>query len=176
MNGRYKYSGGNDRARIWAYWIPTSRLRPHSYGRYRSSRRYHSTNNIIIFVVWHYGYTDLKLLKKFLEAQGHTGILPTDRNCISLLKPFHNNLTVAPRGLEAFPLRPELLFPIFFPRHELIGLNHRALEDTLQTRLLALAFDELCKPIKERQEDWRPHHLAQVTQTTITSYLERKRN
>jgi hypothetical protein len=128
-----------------------------------------------IFIVWHYAKTDLQILRDFLEAEGHTGILPKDKNCISLLKPFQDNLKVAPNGLKAFPLRLELLFPIFFPRHDLIGLNHRALEDTLQTRLLALAFDELCKPTKERSENWRPAHLARVTQTSITDFYQHEK-
>ncbi|KAI8951904.1 hypothetical protein F4801DRAFT_578005 [Xylaria longipes] len=91
-------------------------------------------------------------------------------------KSFHDNLMVAPRGLEAFPLRLELLFPIFFPRHDLIGLNHRALEDALQTRLLALAFDELCKSREERNENWRPEHLAPVTQTSIMDFYQREKD
>ncbi|KAJ3512791.1 hypothetical protein NM208_g15276 [Fusarium decemcellulare] len=123
-----------------------------------------------IFIVWHYGKADLRLLREFLEAEGHTGILPKNKNCISLLRPYHDNLRVAPRGLRTFPLKLEILFPIFFPRHDLIGLNHRALEDTLQTRLLALAFDELCKPIEEREENWQPEDLTLKSQTCITDF------
>ncbi|KAI0456448.1 hypothetical protein F5B21DRAFT_522591 [Xylaria acuta] len=127
-------------------------------------------------IVWHYGKADLQTLRDFLEREGHTGILPKNKNCISLLKPFHDNLTMALRGLKAVLLRLELLFPIFFLRHDLVGLNHRALEDALQTRLLALAFDELCKPTEERNENLRPEHLAPVAQTSTIDFYQREKD
>ncbi|KAI0534206.1 hypothetical protein GGR58DRAFT_505549 [Xylaria digitata] len=73
---------------------------------------------------------------------------------------------------KAFPLRLELQFQIFFRRRDLIGLNRRALEDALQTRLLPLAFDELCGPTEERNENWRPENLAPVAQTSIMDFYQ----
>lgn len=80
---------------------------------------------------------------------------------------------MAPRSLEAFPLRLELLFSICFPLHDLIESNHRALEDMdLANGVLALAFDELYKPTEEQNENWRPKHLAPVTQTSIVDFYQ----
>ena len=63
------------------------------------------------------------------------------------------------------------MFPLVFPRHSLIGLNHRALEHCLQTRLLSLAFDELCKPINRRAAQWRPENVAKIAQTSLLDWL-----
>jgi len=128
------------------------------------------TNTIIL--VWHVGRSDLRILRRFLESAGHYGILPRDENCISLLQLFRTNLSVAPLGLKTFPLKLEILFPIFFPSHHLIGLNHRALEDCLQTRLLSLAFDELCKPVTQRRGEWRPENVCNIAQTTLLGWLQ----
>ncbi|OCK93026.1 uncharacterized protein K441DRAFT_153431 [Cenococcum geophilum 1.58] len=125
-----------------------------------------------IILVWHVGRSDLRILRRFLESAGHHGILPRDENCISLLQLFRTNLSVAPLGLKTFPLKLEILFPIFFPRHHLIGLNHRALEDCLQTRLLSLAFDELCKPVTQRRGKWRPENVGNIAQTTLLGWLQ----
>ena len=53
------------------------------------------------------------------------------------LIPFiHANLD-APPGRNIFPAKLEIVFPLLFPLHQLVGMNHNALPDCLQTRLLA---------------------------------------
>ena len=95
-----------------------------------------------IILVWHISKFDLTLLRDFLESAGHSGILPPHENCIPMIKLFRANLPVGPSGYPSFPLSLELLFPTLYPRHSLIGLNHRALEDAQQTRLVCMAFEK----------------------------------
>lgn len=35
-----------------------------------------------------------------------------------------------------------------------------------------MAFDELCKPIEERGEEWQPDDVANSTQTSILYWLQ----
>lgn len=126
-----------------------------------------------VILVWHTGRTDLRILRRFLESSGHDVLLPPVENCIPLLHLFRTNLSMASPGPKKFPLSLEVLFPILFPRHDLVGLNHRALEDSLQTRLLSLAFDELCKPVKQRGGKWRPENITHIAQTSLVSWLQK---
>ena len=84
------------------------------------------------FLTWHQAPTDLKLLRRFLGSAGYTDILPLDKNCVPLIPIFRPNCQEA----KSFPLALEVLFPVMFPRHNLIGLNHQALVDCQQTRLV----------------------------------------
>ena len=59
-----------------------------------------------------------------------------------------------------------------YPWHHLVGLNHWALEDCQQTWLVCMAFDELCKPIEERGEEWQPDDVANSTQMSILYWLQ----
>ncbi|KAM6533557.1 hypothetical protein FALCPG4_006530 [Fusarium falciforme] len=83
------------------------------------------------------------------------------------------NLKEAPPGRGCFPLALEFLFPLLYPRHHLIGLNHRTLEDCLQTRLLSIAFDELCRPAAEREGGWRPENFVKIAQTSLLGWLNK---
>lgn len=89
-------------------------------------------NPDIIFLVWHFRPDDLRILRKFLESHGQRGILPTDENCVMMPKWIRQNL---PRisGNKFFPVALEVFFSLFYPHHDLVGLNHRALIDCLQT-------------------------------------------
>ena len=125
-----------------------------------------------IILVYHKSPFDLRILRGFLESAGYHGILPPDENCIPLLQLLRPNLSVAPLGHKGFPLSLEVLFPIMYPRHQLVGLNHQALEDCQQTRLVCMAFDQLCKPIAERGEEWQPDGVASSAQTSILDWLQ----
>lgn len=86
---------------------------------------------------------------------------------------FRRSLSVAPEGFKAFPMSLEILFPVFYPGHSLVGLNHRAQEDCLQTRLLLLAYEEICKPVLERGKQWVSENIAPVSQqSTITRWFQ----
>jgi len=61
-----------------------------------------------------------------------------------------------------------------YPRHQLIGLNHQALVDCEQTRLVCMAFDELCRPIEERGEDWQSDTVVGSAQLSILNWLQDK--
>ncbi|OIW27556.1 hypothetical protein CONLIGDRAFT_645810 [Coniochaeta ligniaria NRRL 30616] len=108
-----------------------------------------------IFLAWHTGATDLRLLRELLEKAGHTGILPPDENCIPLLRSFMPNRRFAPKGVK-FSMSLEVLFPVMYPEHDLVGQNHQALVDYQQTSLVCEAFDQLCKPVAERDARWQP--------------------
>lgn len=86
------------------------------------------TQDTVIFV-YHKSTFDLRILRDFLESAGYHRILPPDEKCIPLLQLLHPNLLVGPPGRKRFPLALQILFPIMNPRHYLVGLNHRALED-----------------------------------------------
>ncbi|KAM7201983.1 hypothetical protein V8F33_002990 [Rhypophila sp. PSN 637] len=68
-----------------------------------------------IFIVWHYASTDLRLIRNFLEEENYTGILPEDRNCISLLKPFDRNLNSGPAGPQGLPTQTRDTFSHLLP-------------------------------------------------------------
>src|SRR5215470_18057714 len=85
-----------------------------------------NTNTIIL--TWHKGPNDLRILREFLEFNGHdmANTLPKDDNCIYMVPHFARNLGMLPSG-KHFPCKLEVLFPLFFPRHRLVGKNHHAL-------------------------------------------------
>lgn len=123
-------------------------------------------NQDTIILVWSLGKYDLTLLRNFLESAGYSGILPPDENCIPMVQLFRKNLPVGPPGYSSFPLKLEILFPILYPRHSLIGFNHHALQDTQQTRLVWMAFDELCKP------KWQPDTVTNTAQKTLLNWVQ----
>ena len=59
----------------------------------------------------------------------------------------HVRANVPPPNGKPFPATLSTIFPILFPRHELVGRNHRALVDYQQTRLVTTAFEEFAKSI-----------------------------
>lgn len=93
-----------------------------------------------LILVYHLSTTDLKLLGELLESAGHIGILPPDEKCIPLIQLLRPNLSTEPPGYQRVPLALELLFPIMYPRHSLVGLNHQVLVDCQETRLVCMAF------------------------------------
>ncbi|KAH7328011.1 hypothetical protein B0I35DRAFT_6299 [Stachybotrys elegans] len=127
-----------------------------------------------MILVWHTSTRDLDILKGFLESAGYTGILPPKENCIPLIQVMRMNLSEGAAGYRMFPLGLEVLFPVMWPRHSLIGLNHQALVDCQQTRLICMGFDELCRPIEERGAEWRPETVAKTAQTSLDSWLQKK--
>jgi hypothetical protein len=51
---------------------------------------------------------------------------------------------------KAFTTKLDMLFPLLFARHELVGKNHRALPDIMILRLMILLLIQLQKPPLER--------------------------
>ncbi len=129
------------------------------------------TPNTIV-PVYHKSAYDLRILRQFLESAGYSGILPSNENCIPLLQLLRPNLQeVLPGGVKV-SLALEHLFPIMYPRSELVGLNHQALIDCQQTRLDCMAFDELCKPIEDRGEEWNPGTVSRPNTASILEWLK----
>jgi hypothetical protein len=89
-------------------------------------------------LVWHSTYYDLTLLTNFLESARANSLLPSRANCVRLVP--HVRANVSPHNGKPFPATLSTIFPILFPRHELVGRNHRALVDCQQTRLVMTAF------------------------------------
>jgi len=52
-------------------------------------------------------------------------------------------------------------------------MNHNALPDCLQTRLLMLDIEELLKPCEER-EGWKPEVLAKSSQLDLRNFMVTK--
>lgn len=129
-------------------------------------------NEDTIFLVYHTGYFDLTLLRELLQTAGYYGILPPNKNCIPMINVIRPNFSKEKVQGKAFPLKLGILFPTMFPSHPLVGLNHQALEDCQQTRLVCQAFDELCKPIKERKAEWHPADVASLPQKPITDWFQ----
>ncbi|KAF2187476.1 hypothetical protein K469DRAFT_725428 [Zopfia rhizophila CBS 207.26] len=124
-----------------------------------------------IFLVWHKHPMDLRLLREFLESSGYDNILPPDENCISLIQLYRENLFKDVPKDQWFWLRLEVVFPLMFPRHDLVGLNHQALVDCQQTRLIYEGANQLCKPVEERGHEWRPDTVARSSQTSILDWV-----
>jgi hypothetical protein len=97
-----------------------------------------------VILVWHSTYYDLTLLTNFLEFVGANSLLPSRANCVRLVP--HVRANVSPHNGKPFPATLSTIFPILFPRHELVGRNHRALVDCQQSRLVMTAFEEFAKP------------------------------
>ena len=70
--------------------------------------------------------------------------------------PYGKNLPKT-SGQRRCPLALEILFPLLFKAHELVGKNHRALADALQLRLMVKLFEELCKPLGKRDLSFLPN-------------------
>jgi hypothetical protein len=67
--------------------------------------------------------------------------MPPDKNCIPLINIIHSTLPMVRKNL--FPIRLEHLFPVMYPGHEYVGLNHAALIDCRQTRLVCEGVEQL---------------------------------
>ena len=91
--------------------------------------------------------------------------------CIPLINLLRPNIFKGTPKDQRFSLILEVLFLLIYPRHHLIGLNHQALVDYQQTRLVCKSFDELCKPIGERGEKWQPETVARASQTSNLNWL-----
>jgi hypothetical protein len=125
-------------------------------------------------IVYHKSAFDLKLLRRYLESGGYFDLLPLDTNCIMMANILRPQLRDRLLGGKKVPLRLEVLFPLMYPRHSLVGLNHQALVDCQQTRLICMAYEELCKPIAERGEEWHPDTMARSAQRSILDWFQGK--
>jgi len=93
---------------------------------------------------WHQSYTDLVLLQEFLQSGGYDDILPPNERCVRIIPQYRHHLPRSSTG-KLFSARLDVLFPILFAGHELVGRNHHALQDAQQLRLMALLLIELQK-------------------------------
>lgn len=75
---------------------------------------------------------DLELLQRFLQSAGYGRVLPSNKYCVWLIPFIRANLD-APPGRNIFPAKLEIVFPLLFPLHQFVGVNHNALPDCLQT-------------------------------------------
>jgi hypothetical protein len=97
-----------------------------------------------ILFVWHTNYFDLTLLVEWLAENGYHNLLPPRENCIRMVNLYRENLG------EGCSLKLDLVFPMIFEGHALVGQNHRAVSDCQQLRLMVQLFEQLCKPASER--------------------------
>jgi hypothetical protein len=125
-----------------------------------------------IILVYHKTRMDLKILRQLLESQGYDSILPPDEYYFPLIQLLRTNMFQGLSKDQQFPLKLEVVFLIMFPRHELIGLNHQALVDCQQTRLVCKAIDELGRPTRERGGKWQPDSVAKSAQLSILNWLQ----
>lgn len=100
-----------------------------------------SVNPNTLLMTWHQNKTDLVLLRRFLENAGYDNRLPPDENCIPMIPQFRKNVARLP-GSKRVPLNLEVVSPLMFPGHELVGRNHQAMADALQLRLVTMAFEK----------------------------------
>jgi hypothetical protein len=97
-----------------------------------------------VIVVCHQSTTDLDLLRELLESAGYYNVLPPKANCITMIPQFREGL---PRKFTA---KIDILFPLLFAGHHLVGANHRAGPDIKMLRLMTLLLIQLQKPPAER--------------------------
>ncbi|KAL9610086.1 MAG: hypothetical protein Q9167_005194 [Letrouitia subvulpina] len=86
---------------------------------------------------------------------------------VTLILTWQQNMLRLPKR-RLFPLKLELVFPLLFPGHELVGRNHEALVDALQLRLLTQIFERNCQRLEDR-ESWPTY---QPSQTTLDDWLD----
>lgn len=127
-------------------------------------------NSDTLFVVWATSAFDLKVLHNYLETGGHRDILPSDGQCVPICYTFRENLPQI-RLDKKYPVRLEIIFPVFYPGHKLIGANHQALADCQQTRYMCLPLPELCKPVEEREAQWRPENIKKPSAGSLHNYF-----
>jgi len=124
-----------------------------------------------IILVWHTNTADLKILRNFLDSSGYSDIMPPDENCIPLINIIRSGLARVRKNL--LPMKLEHLFPVMYPGHEYVGLNHAALIDCKQTRLVCEGFEQLCKPVEEREGKWRPENIAKPSQRSVLDWAKK---
>jgi hypothetical protein len=104
-----------------------------------------------IILTWHTSTFDLDLLRELLESAGYDDVLPPTENCIPMINHFRPGLPGKDKKTgKAFTTKLDMLFPLLFAGHELVGKNHRALPDILILRLMILLLIQLQKPPLER--------------------------
>jgi hypothetical protein len=104
-----------------------------------------------IILTWHTSTFDLDLLRELLESAGYDDILPPTENCTPMINHFRPGLPGKDKKTgKAFTTKLDMLFPLLFAGHELVGKNHRALPDILILRLMILLLIQLQKPPLER--------------------------
>jgi hypothetical protein len=125
-----------------------------------------------VVIVHHKSTFDLSLLRCYLESAGYFDLLPPNKNCIPMVNILRPQLQDRLPGGKLVPIGLDVLFPLMYPRHSLVGLNHQALVDCKQTRLVCIAYEELCRPLAERGEEWQPDMIARSGQTSILNWLK----
>jgi hypothetical protein len=102
-----------------------------------------------IALTWHTSTFDL--LRELLKSVGYDGILPPTENCIPMINYFRPGLPGKDKKTgKAFTTKLDMIFPLLFADHELVGENHKALPDILILRLMLLLLIQLQKPPLER--------------------------
>ncbi|SCB65206.1 unnamed protein product [Fusarium graminearum] len=122
-----------------------------------------SPNTVVL--VWQWGPRDLQLSQRLLKAGGHDDIWP--ETCLPLIKQFRLNTPMAKGDKKHFSLKLEILFAVVYPRSGLVGMDHRAVIDCRQTRLLCQAFEDLSLPVDRRKMDWEMEMKPKLIQLTI---------
>ena len=102
----------------------------------------------IVILVWHSTYFDLILLSNLLEFAGANSPLLSKAKGVHMVPHVRVNVPLPER--KPFPAFLSTIFPIQFPRNELVGRIHRALVDCQQTRhattrLVKTAFEGFAK-------------------------------
>ena len=109
-------------------------------------------NQKSVILVWHINYFDLTLLRELLESNGHADVLPPQANCIPMIPQFRLGLPGRDRSGRLFVAsKLEILFPMLFPGHHLVGKNHRAGADIEMLRLMSLLLVQLQNPPEKRE-------------------------
>lgn len=99
-----------------------------------------------IILVWHLNTFDLTILRELLDSAGYRNILPSEENCIPVIKHYRAGLPAKDRFGRPFSAKLDHLFPILFAEHELVGTNHNAMPDIQMLRLMVLLLIQLQKP------------------------------
>ena len=107
------------------------------------------TQNSII-IVWHISTMDLDLLRELLNSAGYPKILPPPTNCIPMIPHFRAGLPLNPKTKKRYTAKLDIIFPVLFAGHSLVGKNYQALADAEMLRLMVLLFIQLQKRVPDR--------------------------
>ena len=127
-------------------------------------------NQKSVNLVWHLTAFDLTILRELLESTGPADVLPSQENCIPIIMHFRAGLPQEDIPGRLFTSKLDQLFPLLFPGHHLVGMNHSAVPDIEMLRLMVLLLVQLQTPPGRRELKEFPLATQQLIESAKVPY------
>lgn len=127
-------------------------------------------NQKSVILVWDLTAFDLTILRELLESNGHADVLPPQENCIPMITHFRAGLPQKDKSGRLFTSKLDQLFPMLFPGHRLVGMNHSAAPDIEMLRLMVLLLVQLQNPLGRRELKEFPLATQQFVESAKVPY------